>query len=172
MRRNAGETKRLLSNPAIHLPCADQGLTGATRTSRRMRSGASAAAIMATAPTVRGAEQIASIHIDGIEEPQQAFGTGPQATVQAARPVGKTDAQHIHRVNCGLASQIGQGVSPGERVAEQSMQQQQGGSGAAAQIAHARSLQGNPVIFNGARQRRDVLRGQGALHVDFPEFSG
>jgi hypothetical protein len=48
--QKTGATRGLLRNAAIRAPVRDHGFTGATRIKRRIRAGASAAAIMETAP--------------------------------------------------------------------------------------------------------------------------
>src|SRR5207249_11368082 len=59
-------------------------------------------------------------------------------------------------MDSGVACQSRNCVEPGEGITQQSVQQQQRRTHAVAQIAHARAVQGNPMILDGVRRLQNV----------------
>ncbi len=85
---------------------------------------------------------------------------GPEAAIQMARPVGKTGAQHVNRVNRGFFSEGRQGMAPGKRVAEQTVNQHQRRAAAGAQIAHAAAVEQSPAFLGCSRQHGSLKCGR------------
>ena len=75
---------------------------------------------------VRGSQQIKRGDANAIQKTQQTFGMGPEAAVSIWRPVGEADARHVNREERRLGGQGRDRKSPGERVAEQSVEEEQG----------------------------------------------
>ena len=75
---------------------------------------------------VRGSQQIKGSDANAIQKTQQTFGMGTEAAISIWGPVGEADAGHVNREERRLGGQGRDRKSPGERVAEQSVEEEQG----------------------------------------------
>src|ERR1700722_5928591 len=78
--------------------------------------------------------------------------------IQVSRPVGKSSAQHVRRVDRGIWRQRRHGVSPGKRIAHQSVQQDQRRPRAGAEVAHTGTVKIHPAFLKFSANLRANLR--------------
>ena len=150
---------RVPKNGASHCPCAEYGFTGATSTSRRRcRSRIPAQAFRSRhhrhRATTRSSQQIERRNPQPLDEPKQPLRGPPHRMVDPGRTVGEPRTHHVRRIDRSVRRQSRHGVSPGKRISQQPMQQNQRRSRARAQVTHARPIDFHPAFFHARAQSR------------------
>jgi hypothetical protein len=92
--------------------------------------------------------------------------------VKPRRAIGKSRSQQVRRVYGGVRRKRWNGISPGERIGEQPVQQNQRRSGPGAQIAHAGAIDLHPTHFHAIAQDWRRARGnlRGFIHYSLQNF--
>ena len=151
--RNPVAPTRVPKKGASLRPCDEYGLTGHGRMRRRTRRfDPGVEALRSSAhrhsPAPGRAEQVKPEESQPAGEFKHPQRRSAHGMIDSARPVGKAGSQEVRSVDGRIRGKRRHGETPGKRITQQAMQEDQGRPRACPQVAHPGAVDLHPALFD------------------------
>src|SRR5215831_21265229 len=116
---------------------------------------------------MRCTEQVKGRNANCVQKHEEPACNRAQTTIQLRWTIGEPGTQLIERINGGVLGERRDRKAPGEGVPHEAVQQDEGGTGAGLQIAHATTVDGDEALFSSDRRRRGKILLAVRFHAGF-----